>query len=231
MGSPSHFSGFLAQNSFISLLILLRNRSNDYMNSDKRKELISEQTVMLIKPDGVKRGLIGECIRRIEQRGLKVIALKMIVASQEQARKHYPGTETWLRTMGQKTLDTYAKYNKDPLKDLGTDDTLKIGDKIYDWNVELFTSGPIVAILISGIHAIDMVRKIVGKTFPAFAEMGTIRGDYSVDSPALANEAQRAVRNVVHASGDPVEATHEVSHWFTPQEIHDYTRSEEDVMY
>ena len=196
-----------------------------------KKELLGERTVMLIKPDGVKRGLVGECIKRVEQRGLKVIALKMIVASEDQARRHYPGTEEWRRTMGQKTLDTYAKYSKDPLKDLGTADTLKIGNKIYDWNVELFTSGPIVAILISGIHAIDMVRKIVGKTFPAFADMGTIRGDYSVDSPALANEAHRAVRNVVHASGDPVEATHETSHWFTPKEIHDYRRSEEDVMF
>ena len=201
------------------------------MKNDKTKEILGEKTVMLIKPDGVKRGLIGECIRRIEQRGLKVIALKMVMVSQEQARKHYPGTEQWLRGMGEKTLQTYAKYNKDPIKELGTDDPLKLGNKIYDWNVELFMSGPIVAILISGIHAIDMVRKIVGKTFPAFAEMGTIRGDYSVDSPTLANEAKRAVRNIVHASGDSVEATHEVTHWFTPEEIHDYVRSEEDVMF
>src|SRR3989344_1879090 len=201
------------------------------MENNKTKEILRERTVMLIKPDGVKRGLIGECIRRVEQRGLKVIALKMVMASEEQARKHYPGTEQWLRGMGQKTLETYAKYNKDPMKELGTADTLEIGKMIYGWNVELFTSGPVVAILISGIHAIDMVRKIVGKTIPAFAEMGTIRGDYSVDSPALANEGKRAIRNIVHASGDPVESTHEVKHWFTEKEIHDYSRSEEDVMF
>jgi len=201
------------------------------MKNNKTKEILGEQTVMLIKPDGVKRGLIGECIGRIEQRGLKVIAIKMIESSEEQARKHYPGTDQWLSGMGQKTLETYAKYNKDPLKELGTADALEIGKMIYDWNVEQFMSGPVVAILISGIHAIDMVRKIVGKTIPAFAEMGTIRGDYSVDSPALANEAKRAIRNIVHASGDSVEATHEISHWFTPQEIHDYMRSEEDTMF
>lgn len=195
------------------------------------KELISERTVMLVKPDGVKRGLIGECIKRVEQRGLKVIALKMVLATPEQARKHYPGTESWLTGMGNKTLETYAKYGKDPLKELGTADPLKIGEMIYDWNVDLFTSGPVVAILISGIHAIDMVRKIVGKTIPAFAEMGTIRGDYSVDSPTLANEGKRAIRNIVHASGDPLEATHEATHWFTEKEIHDYIRSEEDVMF
>ena len=201
------------------------------MENNKTKEILSERTVMLIKPDGVKRGLIGECIRRVEQRGLKVIALKMVMAPEEQARKHYPGTDQWLEGMGNKTLETYAKYNKDPLKELGTADALQIGKMIYTWNVELFMSGPVVAILISGIHAIDMVRKIVGKTIPAFAEMGTIRGDYSVDSPALANERKRAMRNIVHASGDMVEASHEVSHWFTPQEIHDYVRSEEDVMF
>lgn len=201
------------------------------MKNNKTKEILGEQTVMLIKPDGVKRGLIGECIKRIEQRGLKVIALKMVMVSKEQARSHYPGTAQWMAGMGQKTLETYAKYNKDPMKELETADPLEIGKMIYDWNVELFTSGPVVAILISGIHAIDMVRKIVGKTIPAFAEMGTIRGDYSVDSPALANESKRAIRNIVHASGDSIEAAHEISHWFTPQEIHDYARSEEDIMF
>ena len=201
------------------------------MENDKRKEMLQEKTVMLVKPDGVKRGLIGECIKRVEQRGLKVIALKMVLASKDQARKHYPGTDVWLIGMGNKTLETYAKYNKDPMKELGTADALEIGKMIYDWNVDLFTSGPVVAMLISGVHAIDMVRKIVGKTIPAFAEMGTIRGDYSVDSPALANEAKRAIRNLVHASGDPSEAANEISHWFAPEEIHNYTRSEEDIMF
>ena len=201
------------------------------MKNEKTKELLGEKTVMLVKPDGVKRGLIGECIKRVEQRGLKLIGLKMVIVSKEHARAHYPGTDAWLIGMGNKTLETYAKYNKDPMQELGTNDPLKIGNMIYDWNVELFTSGPVVAMLISGIHAIDMVRKIVGKTIPAFAEMGTIRGHYSVDSPALANEGKRAIRNIVHASGDPVESTHEVKHWFTEKEIHDYSRSEEDVMF
>lgn len=201
------------------------------MKNNKTKEILGEKTVMIIKPDGVKRGLIGECIKRIEQRGLKVIALKMVMASPEQAKKHYPGTDAWLIGMGNKTLDAYAKYDKDPAKELGTADALEIGKMIYEWNVDLFTSGPVVAILVSGIHAIDMVRKIVGKTIPAFADMGTIRGDYSVDSPALANEGKRAIRNIVHASGDSMEATHEIYHWFTKEEIHDYTRSEEDVMF
>lgn len=186
---------------------------------------------MLVKPDGVKRGLVGDCIKRLEQRGLKVIAIKMIRATEEHARGHYPGSEAWLRGMGEKTLDTYAKYGKDAMAELGSADALEIGKMIYQWNTDFLTSGPMVAMIVSGIHAIDMVRKLVGKTIPAFAEMGTIRGDYSIDSPVLANDGKRAIRNVVHASGDSDEATHEIAHWFAPEEIHDYKRAEEDIMF
>lgn len=190
-----------------------------------------ERTFMLVKPDGVKRGLVGECVRRIEQRGLKIIALKMICATEEHAHGHYPGTDEWMSGMGGKTLETYAKYGKDAQKELGTKDPLEIGKKVYQWNTDFLASGPTVAIVISGIHAIDMVRKIVGKTIPAFAEMGTIRGDFSVDSPVLANAGKRAIHNLVHASGDPKEADHEIEHWFSPEEIHDYKRAEEDIMF
>lgn len=187
--------------------------------------------MVLVKPDGVKRGLIGECVKRFEQRGLKVIALKMILASEKIARGHYPGTYEWMRGMGEKTLESYAKYGKDPKKELGSRDSLKIGKMIYKWNTDFLTSGPMVAMVVSGIHAVDMVRKIVGRTLPAFAEMGTIRGDFSVDSPVLANKDRRAIRNVVHASGDAVEAAHEIEYWFAPGEIHAYKRAEEDIMF
>ncbi len=190
-----------------------------------------ERTFMLVKPDGVKRGLIGECMKRIEQRGLKIIGMKLIHASEEQARKHYPGSEEWLRGMGGKTLETYQKYGKDAKAELGSDDALVIGKMIYTWNTDFLTSGPVLALAISGIHAIDMVRKIVGKTIPAFAEMGTIRGDFSVDSPVLANDGKRAIHNLVHASGDPGEAEHELKHWFKAEEIHDYKRAEDEVMF
>lgn len=193
--------------------------------------LKEERTIVLVKPDGVKRGLIGEAIKRIEMRGLKVIALKMVKPTEEHVRMHYPNTEPWIRGMGEKTLETYAKYGKDPIKELGTADPLEIGKMVQKWNVEFLMSGPLVAIMISGIHAIDMVRKIVGKTIPALAEMGTIRGDFSVDSPILANMGKRAIHNVVHASGDPAEAAHEIEHWFSPEEIHDYKRAEEDIMF
>lgn len=190
-----------------------------------------ERTVILIKPDGVKRGLIGEVIKRIETRGLKIIALKMVRPTEEHVRTHYPNTEAWVRGMGGKTLETYAKYGKDAIKELGTADSLEIGKMVQKWNVDFLMSGPLVAVLISGIHAIDMVRKIVGKTTPALAEMGTIRGDFSVDSPVLANAGKRAIHNIIHASGDQSEADHEIEHWFAPEEIHDYKRAEEDIMF
>lgn len=190
-----------------------------------------ERTFVLVKPDGVKRGLVGEIIHRFEQRGLKVIALKLLVASREQAHAHYPNTVEWLTGMGNKTLEYYAKYGKDPLKEIGTADALEIGKKVAGWNVDFLTSGPAVAMVVSGLHAIDMVRKIVGATFPAKAEMGTVRGDFSVDSSVLANTDRRAVHNLVHASGEPSEATHEINHWFAPEEVHDYRRAEEDIMF
>ena len=88
-----------------------------------------------------------------------------------------------------------------------------------------------VAVAVRGIHAVDMVRKIVGNTLPSSAEMGTIRGDFSVDSPILANASKRALRNVVHASGDLEEAERELKHWFKEEEMWDYKRVEEDIMF
>src|SRR3989344_3675190 len=190
-----------------------------------------ERTFLLVKPDGVKRGLVGECVTRIEQRGLKLIAMKMIFPSAQRARGHYPGTEGWLRGMGEKTLESYAKYGKDPVKELGTGDALKIGKMIYGWNTDFLTSGPVVAMVVSGIHAVDMVRKIVGKTIPSFAEMGTISGDFSVDSPALANANKRAVHNLIHASGNPAESKNELRLWFKKNRLHSYKRTEDDVMF
>ena len=194
-------------------------------------DLKEEKTVVLVKPDGVKRGLIGEVIKRFESRGLKVIALKMLMASSEHAHSHYPNTDEWMRGMGEKTLETYKQYDKDPIKELGTKDALEIGKMVAGWNVEFLTSGPMVAMVVQGIHAVDMVRKIVGKTIPAIAEMGTIRGDFSVDSPTLANAGKRAIHNIVHASGDQAEAAHELKHWFKDEEINEYKRAEEDIMF
>lgn len=190
-----------------------------------------ERTFVLVKPDGVKRGLVGECVTRFEQRGLKLIGLKMISATKEHIDGHLPKSAEWMEAIGQKSLNDYQTYGINPVSLLGTDDPRKIGRMVREWGVEFLTSGPMVAMVVKGIHAITMVRKIVGNTLPSKAEMGTIRGDYSVDSAILANSGKRAVHNLVHASGDAEEAAHEIRHWFAPEEIHDYKRAEEDIMF
>src|SRR3989344_3017907 len=165
---------------------------------EKKKSLI-EQTVVLVKPDGVKRGLVGEIISRFEKAGLKISAMKMVWIDKDMVNKHYPGDRIeFLRGMGEKTLKTYQEYGKDPEEELGTMDALAIGKMINEWNMEFLTSGPVVAMLLEGLHAIDNVRMITGNTLPVFAAPGSIRGDYSLDSPALANARQRAVRNLIH---------------------------------
>ena len=131
----------------------------------------------------------------------------------------------------QETMKTFTEYGIDPIAVQGTDDTKKLGAAIKESLFAYMQSGPVVAMVIQGIHAIDMVRKLAGHTLPVFAEMGTIRGDFSVDSPAVANVEGRAIHNIMHASENNEEATNEISLWFTPSEIHSYKRAEEDIMF
>lgn len=181
----------------------------------------------MVKPDGVRRGLTGEIIRRIEQRGLTIVALSMDSPARSTFDGHYPKDKRWITRLGEKTLATYQKYGFDPMKELGTDKAEKIGPMVRGWLLDFMTSGPVVRMIVQGVHAVDMVRKIAGNTMPAAAEMGTIRGDYSVDSAASANRDKRAVYNLVHASETPDEAQHEIRYWFTKNDVHDYKRAEE----
>lgn len=183
-----------------------------------------EKTFVLIKPDGVRKGLTGEIIKRFEQRDLKIIAMEMFQPSKAEMDKHYPKDEAWLSRIGEKTTGTYQKYGHDVKKDFGTDDLLKIGKVVRGWLIDFMVSAPMVKMVVQGVHAVDMVRKIVGPTMPYLAEMGTIRGDYSADSAISANVERRAVYNLVHASETPEEAKHEIEHWFGKQTIFKYKR-------
>ncbi len=178
-----------------------------------------EQTYLMIKPDGVRKGLIGEIIKRLEQRDLKIIALQMFQPTVDQIDNHYPQDEIWIKRLGTKTLNTYNKYGFDPMVELGTEDELEIGQKVRGWLIDYMTSAPLVKMVIQGIHAVDVVRKIAGPTIPATADMGTIRGDFSIDSPVLANQEKRAVMNLIHASETPEEAEHEIKHWFSDNSV------------
>lgn len=187
-------------------------------------EFKEEKTFLMIKPDGVRKGLVGEVIKRIEQRDLKIVALEMFQATPDEIDRHYPKDDAWINRLGEKTLKTYHKYNLDPVTEMGTGNPAEIGAMVRDWLVGYMVSAPLVRMVIQGIHAVDMVRKIVGETIPSQADMGTIRGDYSADSPALANKEKRAVMNLVHASETPEEAAHEIEYWFGGQTIYQYSR-------
>lgn len=190
-----------------------------------------ERTVVLVKPDGVMRGLVGEILTRFERRGLKILGLKLVYPTREHAASHYSGSDEWLKGMGNKTIETFAKYGLDLQKEMGTTDALEIGKKVQEWNVNYLSMGPVVAMVLQGMHAITTVRKIVGSTIPITADPGTIRGDFSIDTNTAANADKRAIRNIVHASGDPSEAEHEIKHWFKSDELMSYKRSDEDVMF
>lgn len=189
-----------------------------------------EKTFVMVKPDGVVRGLIGDIIQRIEKRGLKIIALKMEWASREKIDGHYTKDEKWITRLGEKTAGTYEKYGYDLKQELGTADLEKIGQMVRGWLLDFMSQGPVVKMVVEGVHAVDMVRKICGATLPSMADMGTIRGDYSVDSPALANFEKRAIYNLVHASETPEEATHEISYWFDKKDVRSYNRRDFDFV-
>ena len=183
-----------------------------------------EKTFIIIKPDGVRKGLIGEIINRFERRDLKVVALEMFHPSRKEMDNHYPHDEKWVRRLGEKTMATYAKYGHDVKKDFGTSDLMRVGKTVRGWLIDFMSSAPLVKMVVQGVHAVDMVRKIVGPTMPYLAEMGTIRGDFSNDSPLNANVERRSVYNLVHASETPEEAKHEIAHWFGKTPTHKYKR-------
>jgi len=191
-----------------------------------------ERTFAMVKPDGVQRGLIGEIISRFEKRGLKVVALKMVKPSLEHVQSHYPQDEAWISRLGQKGFTVFAEQGMNPKDVMGTDDLLEAGKQVRGWLMDFMTSAPVVAMVIEGVHAIDMVRKIAGPTLPSKAEIGTIRGDFSTDSPVAANLNKRAVKNLIHMSETTEEAEHEIGHWFSEEDIHDdYERSDHAAMF
>lgn len=192
---------------------------------------MKERTVVLFKPDAVKRGLVGEILARFEKAGLKIVALKMVWIDKNLVAKHYSDNKEYLISVGHKTLRTYEEYGRDPKEELGTKDPQEIGKMVRQWNMIFLSSGPVVAVLLEGLHAVDNVRMMAGNTLPRFAEPGTIRGDYSLDSPILANLNKRSVKNIIHASGNVKEAKFEEQLWFHQKEIHDYKRADEDIMF
>lgn len=196
------------------------------------KAIRFERTFCMIKPDGVKRGLVGDIIQRMEKAGLKIVGLKMLVPTVEQVKKHYPmSDEAWVNRLGEKSLSAFENIDDDPQVVLGSTDTKVIGQGVAESLVQFMTSGPVVAMVVEGIQAIDMIRKLAGHTLPFKADLGTIRGDFSVDSPAVANAEGRAIHNLFHASETAEEAKNEIKLWFENERIPKYDLGSESVMY
>lgn len=190
-----------------------------------------ERTLVLLKPDAVARGLVGQIIARFERAGLKIVAMKMVHASPEKAGGHYAGPDDWISGMGQKTLDSFEQFGMDVDEVLGTTDPLEIGTMVRGWLIDYVSSGPIVAMVLEGVHAITAVRQMIGFTIPSRAEPGTIRGDYSIDSNTISSLEKRSTKNLIHASGNAEEAEQEIAYWFDDAEIVAYTRADEEVMF
>ena len=177
-----------------------------------------EQTLIIVKHDGVLKGIIGEIIKRFENTGLKIVGLKMLLADDHLASNHYLATKEWAEAVFKNTKETYENKGKK----FEYSNPLEYGKLIQNWNKNFLKEGPVVAIILEGPHAIELCRKIVGSTEPRQALPGTIRGDYTFESYELADNKKRPVRNIVHASGSVEEAKREISLWFKKNEIHDY---------
>ena len=185
-----------------------------------------QKTFVLIKHDGIQRGLVGEVVKRFEQKGIKIIAMKMVHPTKEQAEKHYRITEEWIQKLAGNTRAA-AKAKGKELKETDSE----IAKRVHGWNVKYLTEGPVIVMALEGYHAIEIVRKIVGHAESRQAEIGTIRGDFSVDSYDLADANQRSIRNILHASGSKEEAAHELSVWFKNEEFFDYEKHDWKIMH
>ena len=163
-----------------------------------------QQTLIIIKPDGVKGGFTDEIIRRYEAVGLKVVKREDMTAPMDIVEKHYPMEPDYLRSIGEKTIAAGQQVKS-------AEDQ---GRKVVTWLRKFITSGPIVAMVLEGEDAVALARKTTGFTDPATAEKGTIRGDLGTDNILDANREERPVWNLIHASGSPEEAQKEIELWF-----------------
>lgn len=185
-----------------------------------------ERTFVIIKPDGVQRSLVGDIIRRFEKTGLKIAALKMLVPTEAQCWEHYNKAEEWFERKGKVILEDRQKAG------VAVDKTaIEYGKDIVRQLATFMTSGPVVAMVIQGNQAVNIVMKIVGTTEPMTSDIGTIRGDLTVDSYALAGVDGRAVRNLIHCSDKPEEAEREIKIWLKEDEIMKYRLVQEQILY
>ena len=187
----------------------------------------NEKSFVIIKPDGIQRSLVGTIVERFERVGLKIVALKMIIPTKDQVRKHYTVDPEWIRKVGEKSIAGYEKKGMVP----PTNNPVEIGEKVLENLTKYLSSGPVVAMILQGVHAVGIVRKIVGGTEPLTSDVGTIRGDYVLDSYQISDTDGRPIRNLIHASGNVEEAKAEINLWFKEDEILKYRHIQDAILY
>ncbi|MEA3430576.1 MAG: nucleoside-diphosphate kinase [Nanoarchaeota archaeon] len=185
-----------------------------------------EKSLVLIKPDGVQRGLVGEIIKRFEQCCLKIIGMKMVYADKDMAGQHYAEDEEWMTEVGRKQKAAYAER--------GTtleETEIELGKKIRNLLMDYLSMSPVIALVIEGHNAVAKIRKIVGTTSPFDSAPGTVRGDFAIDHYTLADAYKRPIQNLIHASGAVDEAEREIKIWFKDDELFAWKRVDEDLVY
>lgn len=185
-----------------------------------------ERSLVLLKPDTVQRSLVGEVIKRFEQAGLKISAMKMIIPTEEQLLAHYNKDDEWYERKGKGIVAELESQGQTIDRE-----PIEYGKDIIRTVVHYMTAAPVVAMVMEGNMATAVVTKLVGTTEPSTSDVGTIRGDYTVDSYGHATYENRAVRNLVHQSESPDEAEREIAIWFTDAEVMQYTTAQERIMY
>lgn len=185
-----------------------------------------ERTLVLVKPDGVERALVGKVISRLEEAGLKVVAMKMLLSTKELAGKHYYAEQKWFEDTGNRSIKALAARGV-----VVKDTPVQFATRIRNYLIEFLTDAPIVAMVLEGNEAISITRKIVGSTEPKNSDPSTIRGMYSLDSYERADQRKGPIRNIIHASEDKRTADREIKVWFKPKEILDYKRADQDAIY
>jgi len=185
-----------------------------------------ERTFVIIKPDGVQRALIGNIVSRFEKTGLKFVGFKFLVPTEDQCWTHYNKDDDWFLEKGANIAKARKEANVPVEKD-----EIEYGKDIIKQLVTFMTSGPVLAMVLEGNEAVGVVKKLVGATEPMSSDVGTIRGDLTVDSYDLAGVDERAVRNLIHCSDCPEEAERETKIWFDEKELIDYRLIGEQIQY
>ncbi len=181
-----------------------------------------EKTLIIIKPDGVQRGLIGIVFDTLESTGLKLMACKMVQPDEKTIENHYPHSQEWIEEMGNKTLTNFKNLGVDAKDHFKKTDALSVGQEVRKRLIKYWLEGPIVVTTWQGPNAVSVARKMRGHTFPVDADPGTLHAAYGFDSPLLATLKDRVVKTFIHASGSVEEANREIDYWFAGYEFKDY---------